>query len=218
MVGVFMAVFGQIYQTGADSYTLFLTWAIMILPWVIMAQFLPLWVLWLVVANLALSLWWDLGLYPDFLKPQHILVIVSAFHLILYCIFLTAIKFGSTWLDRKWSRILIAILVFGPMGAYILGSVFELRARNFDIGFWVSFVLFILVYLFEKFIHKSLPEYSVGFFCATIIIIWTVSRVIFEYVPESGGFFGSGIAFIGLFYVAYKYYQHATRNFEETLL
>ena len=29
LVGVFLAVFGQIYQTGADSYNLFMMWAIL---------------------------------------------------------------------------------------------------------------------------------------------------------------------------------------------
>lgn len=30
LLGIFLAVFGQIYQTGADAYTLFLTWSILI--------------------------------------------------------------------------------------------------------------------------------------------------------------------------------------------
>lgn len=57
LLGVLLAVFGQIYQTGADSYTLFLTWAILILPWTVMARFTPFWLLQLVVANFALGLY-----------------------------------------------------------------------------------------------------------------------------------------------------------------
>lgn len=33
LVGVFLAVFGQVYQTGADAYQLFVGWALLILPW-----------------------------------------------------------------------------------------------------------------------------------------------------------------------------------------
>ena len=33
LVGILLAVFGQVYQTGADPYGLFLGWAILILPW-----------------------------------------------------------------------------------------------------------------------------------------------------------------------------------------
>lgn len=33
MIGLSLAVIGQIYQTGADSYLLFLIWSILLLPW-----------------------------------------------------------------------------------------------------------------------------------------------------------------------------------------
>ncbi|MDY6457209.1 DUF2157 domain-containing protein [Acinetobacter faecalis] len=33
MLGLSLAVIGQIYQTGADSYLLFLLWSVMLLPW-----------------------------------------------------------------------------------------------------------------------------------------------------------------------------------------
>lgn len=56
--GVLFAFFGQTYQTGADPYGLFLMWAILILPWTVLARFGALWVLWLVIANLAFIFWW----------------------------------------------------------------------------------------------------------------------------------------------------------------
>ncbi|XPV75907.1 MAG: DUF2157 domain-containing protein [Desulfovibrio sp.] len=55
-VGIFMAVFGQLYQTGADSYQLFMNWALLILGWVIISRCAYQWVLWAILANLALSL------------------------------------------------------------------------------------------------------------------------------------------------------------------
>ncbi|OKO37009.1 hypothetical protein AM424_003077 [Acinetobacter baumannii] len=33
MVGLSLAVIGQVYQTGADSYLLFLIWTLLLLPW-----------------------------------------------------------------------------------------------------------------------------------------------------------------------------------------
>ena len=33
--GILLAVFGQVYQTGADPYGLFLAWALLILPWAV---------------------------------------------------------------------------------------------------------------------------------------------------------------------------------------
>lgn len=33
MIGLSLAVIGQIYQTGADSYLLFILWSVLLLPW-----------------------------------------------------------------------------------------------------------------------------------------------------------------------------------------
>jgi uncharacterized membrane protein len=44
-VGVLQAVFGQIYETGADSYVLFLIWALLIIGWVAIGGYAPLWLL-----------------------------------------------------------------------------------------------------------------------------------------------------------------------------
>lgn len=57
LVGVLLALFGQIYQTGADTWQLFFTWAVLTLPWVWVARFALLWVLWLGLLNLTLGLY-----------------------------------------------------------------------------------------------------------------------------------------------------------------
>ena len=65
LVGVFLAVFGQIYQTGADAYNLFMMWAILTLPWVIISEFSALWVVWLVISNTFLVLYWTQAALPE---------------------------------------------------------------------------------------------------------------------------------------------------------
>ncbi len=57
IVGALLALVGQTYQTGANSYELFFYWAVMILPWVIAANKTPLWLFWVVVSNIALVLY-----------------------------------------------------------------------------------------------------------------------------------------------------------------
>lgn len=57
LVGVLLALFGQVYQTGADPWQLFFTWAVLTLPWVWVARFELLWVLWLGLMNLAIGLY-----------------------------------------------------------------------------------------------------------------------------------------------------------------
>ncbi|HEY6123036.1 MAG TPA: DUF2157 domain-containing protein, partial [Steroidobacteraceae bacterium] len=54
--GALLALFGQTYQTGADIYELFLTWALLGLPLVIAAQWSVATAAWVVVLNVALLL------------------------------------------------------------------------------------------------------------------------------------------------------------------
>ena len=56
LVGAILALYGQVYQSGADPYTLFLGWALLILPWTVLLRFDPAWALWCAVANTSLYL------------------------------------------------------------------------------------------------------------------------------------------------------------------
>jgi uncharacterized membrane protein len=47
LVGVLFAVFGQIYQTGADAYDFFLGWTISVTLWVLVSNYAPLWLIYL---------------------------------------------------------------------------------------------------------------------------------------------------------------------------
>ena len=60
VVGVFWAIFGQVYQTTADSYVFFLTWALCILAWVYIADFYPLWTIFIVLMSMGV-----IPLFPD---------------------------------------------------------------------------------------------------------------------------------------------------------
>ncbi|MFV0282838.1 MAG: GDYXXLXY domain-containing protein [Castellaniella sp.] len=57
--GALLALMGQIYQTGADTWELFLTWAVLMLPWLVAIRSAFLALLWVVLLNLALRLFID---------------------------------------------------------------------------------------------------------------------------------------------------------------
>lgn len=59
LVGVLFAVFGQIYQTGANAYDFFLTWTIFVSIWVCIANFPPLWLVYTVLLNTTLILYYE---------------------------------------------------------------------------------------------------------------------------------------------------------------
>jgi hypothetical protein len=59
LVGALLAVYGQIYQTGADAYNLFLAWSLLILPWCLAGRSNLIWFSEAVLANLTFVLAWD---------------------------------------------------------------------------------------------------------------------------------------------------------------
>ena len=93
ITGSLLALFGQVYQTGADTWQLFFGWAVLILPWVIIARFPALWLLWLGLINTVILFYIDTSLffgidyyYQDFWQFTVITVInVIAFYLWLIC-------------------------------------------------------------------------------------------------------------------------------------
>lgn len=57
LVGVLFAVYGQIYQTGANAYDFFLGWTVFITIWTLIARFSPLWLIFLVLVNTTIILY-----------------------------------------------------------------------------------------------------------------------------------------------------------------
>lgn len=56
-LGVLLALYGQTYQTGADPWQLFFTWAMLMLPWAVIGRFPAIWILWVVLINIAIVLY-----------------------------------------------------------------------------------------------------------------------------------------------------------------
>lgn len=59
LVGVLMAVFGQVYQTGANAYDFFLGWTLLITVWVLVSGFEPMWLLWIILINTTTILYYQ---------------------------------------------------------------------------------------------------------------------------------------------------------------
>lgn len=108
LVGIFMAVFGQVYQSGADAWTLFAVWALAITPWTMLSRSPFHWLLWAGLVNLALSLWWDQTIQPFTHKSDMQGMLLAAFNLLLL-----AVREGLTmgrpthWLSPPWTRWLL---------------------------------------------------------------------------------------------------------------
>ncbi len=101
ITGSLLALFGQVYQTGADTWQLFFGWAVLIIPWVVISRFPALWLLWLGLINAFLLLYLDfvdLSLfnksYQDVIRVA-MLALVNGFALNLWLIFLDNSRYST---------------------------------------------------------------------------------------------------------------------------
>ena len=204
LLGGFLAVFGQIYQTGADAYTLFMMWALLIAGWVIIAEFAALWAIWLVVSNIFLALWWDQAVQPDADMALSITSILAAFNLTFLGLREYFARQGTAWLAERWTRFILVItaLVYllvptvtyitapgGASSSVLFGALFGVAAHA------------ILLALYRY----RLPDISaLSAVLLSICIIGEVAAVkvlteIFDHDGKAALFFFAGLITIAIF-------------------
>jgi uncharacterized membrane protein len=115
LVGPLLAVYGQTYQTGADPYGLFLTWALLIVPWVIAARFTALWVIEVILLDIALTLWWSQVASPGWEDWPANFVIVAVVHAIALASWEWQIRRPMPWLAEKWGAHELALVGFAAL-------------------------------------------------------------------------------------------------------
>jgi uncharacterized membrane protein len=91
LIGVLFAVFGQIYQTEANTYDLFLGWTLFIALWVIVSDFAPLWLIFLSLINTTFVLYSQQVArdWPELLVFTGMVLLNAAFLLV------------STWIAKR---------------------------------------------------------------------------------------------------------------------
>ncbi len=189
LVGGLFAVIGQVYQTGADAFDLFGTWAILIIPWVVASRNAAHWFVWLIVVYVAFNLYAIQVLMPvgtlSFAELSCLLTLVTAVVLAMREL---AVRVGAVWLGAGWTRLVLAFaalaIVFIPairypldfirFIEYILGPGAQLIAV---LTFIAIVAVFAVVYI------RLLPDFGVvaisaGFFA--IFLMTVGARVLAE--------------------------------------
>ncbi|GAA0780177.1 MULTISPECIES: DUF2157 domain-containing protein [Pseudomonadati] len=97
MVGALLALVGQTYQTGADPWQLFALWAVLILPFAVIAGFDLLWLLVVVLINISLGIYFDSfsHVFGLLLEDIQILAIFGLINLTIHVLFSLARRL--TW-------------------------------------------------------------------------------------------------------------------------
>jgi uncharacterized membrane protein len=77
LFGPLLAVYGQVYQTGADAWQLFAMWTLVLLAYGVLVRFVGTWVLALLCLHVATFTWIDQELGTDFYKGNGAFVLAG---------------------------------------------------------------------------------------------------------------------------------------------
>jgi uncharacterized membrane protein len=112
LLGALLALTGQTYQTGADTYELFAAWALAILPLVVVGRFGALWLVWIALINLALIFYYQVfsGLFGLLFSSKGLLWSLFAFNTLALCVWELGARQGIVWLrQRAAARVLVSV-------------------------------------------------------------------------------------------------------------
>jgi hypothetical protein len=199
LVGVFLAVFGQVYQTGADAYQLFVGWALLILPWVLMCRLAGLWVLWLAIVNVAVSLFWEQVIDPRGIDSDWLPVALGLLNGIAAAI--------REWLAHRGCQSLPAwtrrVLVSASLAVLVVpGFVIISDFGDASAGAWCGLIVFLismaLLYWQFRLRTPDLFVLTCGATAIALLVCAAIVRVLIDVSDEAVTFFLSGLVILSV--------------------
>jgi len=126
LVGALLAVYGQVYQTGADSWGLFFTWALLVTGWAVTARFAPLWLILVALANVSLILYWE-QIIRSVRRPEDavLYLILSALNIAVYVSWEELSLRGLNWLTSRRYGVVVAAWAAGCATVLAVVSIFD---------------------------------------------------------------------------------------------
>lgn len=215
LVGVFMAVFGQIYQTGADAWQLFFFWTILTLGWTVISNFPAQWIFSLVIANLAISTWWAQAANPS----RDMINLVDVMFITLNGSALIAFEICKSkkieWLDNFWLRPLLTFVVLyfatSPLVARIL---FSFKANSLTIAAILGAACLAVSFTIYRYKLRDIKSLSLTVLAICIVIITAIGKLMFEGGNETTATFIMGVITLGVFAAAVTYIRKISKHLE----
>ncbi len=119
-LGGLLAFTGQTYQTGADNYQLFVTWALLALPWIFAARWWGYTLVWFLIVQLAITGWANhLPWVRDMAQATWVFVSVIAVNALFAIGFYAARRFDAFDQRWLWRLAVLAVLSWATFCSFI---------------------------------------------------------------------------------------------------
>jgi uncharacterized membrane protein len=197
-LGVLLALYGQTYQTGADTWQLFFNWALLMLPWAIIGRFPAIWILWIALINLSIVLYYMTirnALWMMFDLDMDVLWWVFIFNTVALVIW-ELLESRWRWLAERWAPRLLAVVSGFAISWLVLYAIFDYRQENA-----VSTIIWLcwLAGMYFVFRMKKPDLFMLAGGCLSGIVVVTgfIGRHILDQL-DAGGFLLLALLIIGM--------------------
>ncbi|MCJ8318794.1 MAG: DUF2157 domain-containing protein [Colwellia sp.] len=198
LLGALMALVGQTYQTGADPWQLFFYWAVLMLPWALIARFTTIWLIWLVLLNLSIGLYCEVYLNPLSLLLDHkvsviwLIFVVNTLSLVVW----HKLSPSRPWMQKPWAIRIIGLSVGMQITSLAFSAIVNDKiTETLALPIWA--VCLVLFYLFYRKVSFDLFMLAGICLSGSIITITLFAEKIIDF-NEIAGFLLLGICTIGL--------------------
>ena len=186
LVGALLALVGQPYQSGADTYQLFLIWAVLITPWTLLARMPALWLLLLILLNLSLVLALDSlaidSLLAPFSHPGWLLFALNTgaaglWHLVTRRAAATPLLRWSEQIISLYSLLIITVLALDYISSWSVRDALALPT-------WAVFAaLWLYLYRIRQLNLTMLSALSMA---AIVLIVTALSNALTDQMATTG--------------------------------
>lgn len=198
LTGTLLALVGQTYQTGADTWELFAVWALAILPWVVLGRLGALWLFWIALLNFSITFYWMVfsGFFGFLFSPQDLLWWLFALNTAALCLWELAATRGIAWLNERWSVRVLAVASGCQITALAVWAVFEFQ--HVGAAAVVVYALWLLVaYAVYRRWRRDVFVLAGGVLSAIVFVTAFLSKLLLTH-SDAGGFLFIGLAIIGM--------------------
>jgi len=212
--GALLALVGQTYQTGADPWQLFATWALLMLPWAIIAKASSVWILWVALINLSVALYLEVsdGMFGILFSEEVGLWIFAILNTALLCVFEYLSLLQKNASNNRYVNQLLVLAAGTATSFLALWAIFEYKVELAGFVFyavWIGCAYYIYRYKIRDLFVLSMGSFSVIIVMVSLLIEGIGNKL------DDGGFLLISFAIIGLSTLAGMWLKNLSQQFSQ---
>ncbi|MCP4662522.1 MAG: DUF2157 domain-containing protein [bacterium] len=220
LFGPLLALYGQTYQTGADSYGLFATWSLVMVVYALASRFVGAWIVYLLLVHLAALLWWDQEIGGDVFDLRALPVVGALVAFDALVVILLEGR-GRAWQKKLAGRLLPRVATVFALALLTLSGIAAIVDDDGGLRRPLALLLAVaaLVAIYQTYSRRIPDAFMLvaGAATASTLVTTAIVRLLFDElkVGEAPGLLLVGLALSAQVWGLARWLLRWRRRFEE---